>query len=77
MDYAKFRANFVSAIDGLDDAAVGMDTKFHDLELWDSLAIICILAMIDSEYSVSLTAAELNSAETVLDLAKLVEKKMA
>jgi len=75
MDYAKFRANFVSAIDGLDDTVVRLDTKFHDLELWDSLAVICILAMIDSEYSVSLTAAELNSVATVEELAKLVEKK--
>jgi hypothetical protein len=33
--------------------------------------------MVDSEYSVSLTAPEINSAVTVLDLAKLVEKKIA
>ena len=36
----------------LNDPEINLTTKFRDLENWDSLSFLSILAMIDEEYDV-------------------------
>jgi acyl carrier protein len=45
-----------------------------DLEGWDSTAVISFIAMIDSEYGVSLPAKEIAACRTVDDLFELVKR---
>ena len=44
-------------------------------EYWDSLTILSILAMLDSDFSIYMTAEELDSCSTVKDLYFMVESK--
>jgi acyl carrier protein len=44
-------------------------------DAWDSLTILSIIAYVDENYKVELTAKELNSTETVGDLKALILSK--
>ena len=57
-------------IDSIED----LDT-LRDFEYWDSLTILSILAMLDSELSVSLSVEELDQCITAKDLYLMVEGK--
>jgi acyl carrier protein len=52
------------------------EQKLQDLPNWDSLAILTTLSMMDQEYGVVMSGAELQSCDTVADLfAKVQELK--
>ena len=52
------------------------DDVLQDFEIWDSLTEICILAMLDSNCGVNLTAGELRQMKTVAALVATVESQM-
>ena len=56
-------------VDNLKDTDI-----LRDFENWDSLTILSILAMLDSE-SISLSTEELDKCITVRDLYEMVENK--
>ena len=43
-------------------------TIFKELDEWSSLSVITLIAMIDSEYGVTLDGYAINQAETIQDL---------
>jgi acyl carrier protein len=47
----------------------------RDFEYWDSLTVLSILAMLDSELSISLSIEELDACITARDLYVMVEGK--
>jgi acyl carrier protein len=47
----------------------------QQFECWDSLTILSILALADSHYKVSLTAAEVINCVTVENLVNLIQAK--
>ena len=47
----------------------------REFEYWDSLTVLSILAMLDSELSISMTAEKLDSCITAQDLYLMVEDK--
>jgi len=51
-------------------------TRYKDLEEWDSLAVLSIVAMVNSNYNVELIGADIRKAVTVEDLYKLVISRM-
>lgn len=71
-----FIKNFEESIEGLEPGTVRPDTVMRELPQWDSLAVLTTLAMIDSEYEVSITANELADQQTVRDLFDLVTLKL-
>jgi acyl carrier protein len=75
IDRAAFLVNFASGLDGVDASSLTQETAFRELEVWDSLAVLATLAMVDSEYGVSLAATELKPCRTIGDLATLVDSK--
>jgi acyl carrier protein len=58
----------------LDVETVSEADALEDLPDWDSLSALSVIAMLDSEYGVNLTAMELRKIQTVAELAKLVER---
>ncbi len=56
---------------------VAADTVFTELELWDSLAALNLLAMIDDEYRIVLNEDDLKAAPTVSALWNLVQQRLA
>lgn len=55
------------------DAQIQPSDKLRELPNWDSLAVLTTLAMIDEQYGVSLSGAELQSCESVEQLFAKVE----
>jgi acyl carrier protein len=59
----------------LDIEEVKPENVLKDYEQWDSLAILSVLAMADSQYGVTIRADEIRQVVTAGDLAALVEAK--
>lgn len=59
----------------LDVDAVSATDELGGFAEWDSLAVLSVIATIDSQYGVNLTAAEVRDAATPQVLYDLIEKK--
>ena len=49
-------------------------TRLKDLEGYDSIGLLSVIAIVDEHYGVTLDANALNRCETVGDLSNLVDK---
>lgn len=59
-------------IDGID---INLNTKFRELDTWDSLSFLSILAMIDEEYDVIIEGNDFKKLQTIQDLINEIKKK--
>lgn len=76
MELEKFVADFESVIEDVKPGSVKADTNFKkDIDTWDSLAVLSVLAMIDSEYEKVISGEELLKCNTVQDVYDLVVSK--
>ena len=60
----------------LEVETVELTDELSSFDEWDSLTVLSIIAMCDSDYNVTLTAEEVDSAETILGLKELIESKI-
>ena len=72
MELQEFITNFTSQFDDIDDIELKADTRFRELEEWNSFLALSLMAMIKSEYNVAVTAQEMRDAVTVQDLYNIV-----
>jgi acyl carrier protein len=76
MEIGKFVADFESVIEDIKPGSITAETNFrNDIETWDSLAVLSVLAMIDSEYDKAISGEELLKCSTVKDVFDLVLSK--
>lgn len=75
MEIKEFIANFADQFDETDASVFTAETKFRELEEWSSLIALSVMAMIDDEYDVQLTANEMREAQTIQDLFNMVSSK--
>jgi acyl carrier protein len=71
-----FIDNLRSVFDNGGELSLTPETDMHSLEEWDSLAVLGFITMVDSEYGVKISAAEIKAANTPQDLFGLVEGKL-
>lgn len=72
----EFIEKFAEIFDDVDPSSLSADTKFRDLEDWDSIAGLSVIAMADEEYDVTLNADDMRASQTLGDLyAKIQSKK--
>lgn len=72
------RSAFYAKIDDLLEIPAGTvngSTKLSEIAQWDSLAVISFIAMVDSDYGVSLPAKEIAGCVTFDNLAALIDGK--
>lgn len=74
-DIASFVNHFESAIDGIEPGSVSGDTVLDSIPVWDSLALLSVLAMADAEYGVTVSGVEVRGCKTVADIHKLILSK--
>ncbi len=67
MKIQEFVQNFADAIE-VDVSAIGTETIFKDIELWDSMAVLNIIAMVDDVYQKSIGGDEIEKSITIADL---------
>jgi acyl carrier protein len=59
----------------IEEKEINLNTKFRDLENWDSLSFLSILAMIDEEYDVIIEGNDFRKLVTIEDLINEIKKK--
>jgi len=57
----------------LKPGTVRSETRFDELEMWDSMHVLLLIAMIDAEYDVLLSGEELKSVSSVQGLFDLLK----
>jgi acyl carrier protein len=75
METIQFVRHFESAIEGIEPESLTPETRYHEIPQWDSLGLLCLLAMIDCEYGVQVGGMELKTCETLADVYDLVRGK--
>lgn len=71
----QFIEKFSEIFDDLDPSTIDRDTKFREIEDWDSIAGLSVIGMIDEEYEVTLNAEDMRACQTVGDLYDKVQSK--
>lgn len=69
-----FTSNLRDALNN-PDLTIRPEDKLRDLPNWDSLAVLTVLSMLDQEYSVTLSGAEIQNCERVADLYATVQER--
>jgi acyl carrier protein len=68
MELNTFLSNFEGLFDELKIGEIKENTVFRDLDEWNSLMALSVIAMVDEEYDKKLTAEKFKSSTTVGDL---------
>lgn len=71
----EFIEKFVEIFDDLDTSSVYGETKFRELDDWDSIAGLSVIGMVDEEYGVTFNADDMKACQTVADLYNRVQSK--
>ncbi len=50
-------------------------TKYQELDFWDSMSALMLIAMCDSEFNLKLTGADIRNSETIDALFEILESK--
>lgn len=67
-----FINNFAEQFDETERNEFSKDTRFKDLDEWDSMIALSIIAMMDEEYEITINGDDIKNANTIEDLYKLV-----
>lgn len=68
MDIAVFIEKFAEAIEIEDSSLITSDTVFRELDEWDSLTYLSVIAFLDEEFNVQIENAEFKELTTIQDL---------
>lgn len=75
MEISIFLQSFIDILDDTDVTLIQAETVFRDLEEWDSLTALSLIAMADEEYSVKLTGDDIKSSTTLQDVFEIIKTK--
>ena len=67
----KFIQDFLSILEDTSIEQINMDTIFRDLDEWDSMTALMLIAMFDEIYKKKISGNDIRSANTISDLYKL------
>lgn len=70
-----FIGNFENTVDGIEPGSLNAETVFRSLKQWDSLAVLMLIDMVDTEYDLRLNSQQMKEAETLEDLYRLIADK--
>lgn len=76
MEINEFIKNFANQFEETDASEFTPDTKFRELEEWESLLALAILNMIAKKYNVILPHKEMRETNTIQELFDLVQSKL-
>ena len=75
MEIEKFVTQFAAQFEDTPAENFKPDTNFRDIEEWDSLIALSIIAMADEEYGVKLTGDDIRNSTTVNDIFEVLKAK--
>ena len=75
MEISNFIENFIEQFEDEPTCEVIAETVFRDIDGCSSIVALSVMAMVDEEYDVQLTADEMRKANTIGDLFNTVSSK--
>lgn len=72
MDVQNFIEKFAEAID-VEATELTAETEFRNLDAWDSVAYISVIAMMDEEYDIQIEMPTFKTLKTVGAIAEYIE----
>jgi acyl carrier protein len=75
MTIEDFLSNFELQFDDVEPNTLEATTVFRDIPEWSSLTALLVIAMVDSEYDLTLTGDNIKNANTIQDLFEVVASK--
>ena len=75
MKLEEFVEKFADEMTDTPAGTITAETRYKELEEWDSLASLSIISMIDEAYDKTITGADLRNHTTIQELANFVESK--
>lgn len=76
MTIEEFIGKIEEEIEELEPGALQPETNYRDLEDWSSMHALIIIALVDTEYDVTVTGDELRNCNTVQELYDHVVSKL-
>ncbi len=76
MDINEFIQNFAEQFDETEASEFSPETVFRDNDEWSSLLALSVMAMVDEEYDVQLSANEMRQANTIQELFDIVKSHL-
>ncbi|HBM85567.1 MAG TPA: acyl carrier protein [Opitutae bacterium] len=73
MSLEKFIEDFEDAVEDVEPGSLNAGTVYQKIAVWDSLAVLTVIAMLDAEYDVRLKADTLKNCGTLGALFALVD----
>jgi acyl carrier protein len=70
----QFFLNLVKEVLEIENLEINMDDDFRSLEVWDSLANLSLVAMIDDEFGVVIETQRFKELKTFRDIFNEIEK---
>ena len=77
MNILEFIEKLEAEFDELEPGTLQPDTNFRDFDEWSSMHALIIIALIDTDYDVTITGDDLSSIETVSELYDIVAQRVA
>lgn len=75
MELKEFIANFADQFEDTDPEEITAETKFHDLEEWDSLIALAILNMTEKKMGKKITFDDMKKCDTIENLYNVILAK--
>jgi len=75
MNIEEFIGHIENEFDDLKPGVLKPDSKFREVFEWNSINALILIAMVKTEYDVTLTADDLIKSKTVNDIYALVESR--
>lgn len=70
----QFLENFYELLEETDRDVITQDTVFKNLDEWNSMTALMLIAMFDEQYETKINGDSINNANTLEDLYKLTQK---
>ncbi len=75
MSLDDFIKRFADEFEDMEDGVIGADTVFTELEDWNSLSTLGVIAMVKMEFNLDITADEIRACDTVKELFDFIQEK--
>lgn len=72
----EFFKRFCEELEDVELNSIDTSTDFKNIDEWDSLVALSIIAMIDEEFEIRVTGSDLTKSKTIEDLYNLIQNKL-
>jgi acyl carrier protein len=70
-----FTKQLEAELEDLEPGSLKPDTNYHEMDNWNSMYALLVIAFIDANFNVTLNAEDLRSTKTVRDLYSIVKSR--